>query len=67
MNAIVNSLSNGSFKINKFGGNRLVGELFQNGDNVFDGYAGADSRDGSNPYLKPKGLGGNVADFFQTF
>lgn len=62
MNAILNLFSGTNFRANKLGGNRVIGELFQNGDNIFDGIAGADNRDGSNPYLKPKGMGGNIMD-----
>jgi hypothetical protein len=64
---LLGAIGNRSFSVNKFTPGGIFGEVMQNGDNAIDGFMGSGKRDGSNPYIKPKGAGGNLTDFLTAF
>jgi hypothetical protein len=64
---LLGTIGNRGFSVNKFTPGGVFGEVMQNGDNGIDGFMGSMNRDGSNPYIKPKGAGGNLTDFLMAF
>lgn len=64
---LLGAIGNRSFSVNKFTPAGIFGEVAQNGDNVIDGFMGSAKENGSNPYIKPKGAGGNLTDFLMAF
>ncbi|MFZ4084177.1 MAG: hypothetical protein ACOYK1_01365 [Vampirovibrionia bacterium] len=64
---LLGAIGNRSFSVNKFTPGGIFGEVMQNGDNAIDGFMGSAKENGSNPYIKPKGAGGNLTDFLMAF